>query len=484
MSSSAFTPTTTQVTTEVPVNVPVVTAWQSYTPTFEGFGTPTAISALWRRIGDSIEVSCNFTSGTPTSAVATVSLPSGLNLDASKINGPGQSKILGIAMRANSVSTPFPASTRGPWIVTDSKIVSTSKIYFTFLANTASASVFEVATGSSMISSGEQLTLEFRAPISQWSSGVTTLADRALEEYAFNTSTSTNTSDSTSFGYGPSGAQIQNITAGLTRRVRFQTAIQATDKFCLEVSINRVNWQDVSYRFGDNATSDIVQLTRQLSTTYGIGYIVPVNSTDIDITFGQYAEPSSATYGSAGRAWSVGAGSWYWRIRKVSSGAQLGYPISTKNIVGAADGVAPVTGMLGERVTWSVQPITQSVTVSETDWTNSSITLGVGTWLLSAQVCATIQLTATAGNDSELNVKITDASNNEINRQSRSIRARTPAAAINLTTQVISLSTVVSISSTTTYKIRVKKQDNVGTAAVSVYNEASNYSDFYAIRIA
>jgi hypothetical protein len=479
MSSSAFTPTTTQVTTEVPVNVPVVTAWQSYTPTFDGFGTPTAVSALWRRIGDSIEVSCNFTSGTPTSAVATVSLPSGLNLDASKINGPGQSKILGIAMRANSVSTPFPASTRGPWIVTDSKIVSTSKIYFTFLANTASASVFEVATGSSMISSGEQLTLEFRAPISQWSSGVTTLADRALEEYAWNSDDSA-ASNSSSFSYGPDGVLFPNIStygASINKRVKFTTPILSTDLIMVEYQQSSTgSWRSASARF---------PLVQAGSASYGIE-VRNFSSTEVDIGFRENGAISTgATYGANGELWSAyRTANWKWRVRKVSSGAQVGYPISTKNIVGATDGVAPVTGMLGEKVTWSVQPITQSVTVSETDWTNSSITLGAGTWLLSAQVCATIQLTATAGNDSELNVKITDASNNEINRQSRSIRARTPASAINLTTQVISLSTVVSISSTTTYKIRVRKQDNVGTAAVSVYNEASNYSDFFAIRIA
>jgi hypothetical protein len=376
MSSSAFTPTTTQVTTEVPVNVPVVTAWQSYTPTFDGFGTPTAVSALWRRIGDSIEVSCNFTSGTPTSAVATVSLPSGLNLDASKINGPGQSKILGIAMRANSVSTPFPASTRGPWIVTDSKIVSTSKIYFTFLANTASASVFEVATGSSMISSGEQLTLEFRAPISQWSSGVTTLADRALEEYAWNSDDGAG-SNSFSFGYGPGGVlfpAINSTGATVTKRVRFNTEILSTDSITVEYQQSSTGpWRDAAQRFTN---------TQAGAAVYGL-QITNVSSTDVDVQFGiSGATQTGATFGSAGELWNAyRSANWKWRVRKVSSGAQVGYPISTKNIVGATDGVAPVTGMLGEKIDLTAR----AVTTASAQWranTTPLATLSSGIYLI------------------------------------------------------------------------------------------------------
>ena len=64
MSSSAFTPTTTQVTTEVPVNVPVVTAWQDYTPVISNFGSGGGGVAYsygkWRRVGDSIEIEFRF----------------------------------------------------------------------------------------------------------------------------------------------------------------------------------------------------------------------------------------------------------------------------------------------------------------------------------------------------------------------------------------------------------------------------------------
>lgn len=53
----------------------LITDWQSYTPTFQGFGTPSAVEFFWRRVGANVEISGRFTSGTATSVEARVSLP-------------------------------------------------------------------------------------------------------------------------------------------------------------------------------------------------------------------------------------------------------------------------------------------------------------------------------------------------------------------------------------------------------------------------
>lgn len=63
---------------ETSVEVPVVTAWQGYTPTFQGFGTPTNVEFEWRQNGESVEIRGKFTSGTPTAVEARVGLPAGL----------------------------------------------------------------------------------------------------------------------------------------------------------------------------------------------------------------------------------------------------------------------------------------------------------------------------------------------------------------------------------------------------------------------
>lgn len=57
-----------------------VTDWTAYTPTFQGFGTPTDVEIRYRRVGDSIEIQGRFTSGTATTDEARIGLPSGLQI--------------------------------------------------------------------------------------------------------------------------------------------------------------------------------------------------------------------------------------------------------------------------------------------------------------------------------------------------------------------------------------------------------------------
>lgn len=54
-----------------------ISAWQSYTPTFTGFGTVTNLSAQWRQVGSNLELRFRFTAGTTTATIASASLPSG-----------------------------------------------------------------------------------------------------------------------------------------------------------------------------------------------------------------------------------------------------------------------------------------------------------------------------------------------------------------------------------------------------------------------
>jgi len=63
---------------EAAVEVPVVTAWQGYTPTFQGFGTPTNVEFEWRQVGENVEIRGKFTAGTTTAVEARVGLPAGL----------------------------------------------------------------------------------------------------------------------------------------------------------------------------------------------------------------------------------------------------------------------------------------------------------------------------------------------------------------------------------------------------------------------
>jgi hypothetical protein len=388
MSSSAFTPTTTQVTTEVPVNVPVVTAWQSYTPTYaQGAPTGTTLSGYWRRSGDTIETRIRIQGSASSTLSATDMwinwLPSGLTIDTTKLNSRSA------ADRGwNGFGTAFGSFNNTAYTDCYSEIQLNTSVIRPLVQRIDSGSPFNaqqffpvnsVNFASTALNAVDRY-IEFytSAPISQWSSGVTTLADRALEEYASNSSAS-DANDLTSFLNGPLGSTTPGpLTAYRVKRVRFQTSILPTDSIYLESRASLTSpWAVVQALDGGNGMSP---LQLQAGVYYGIGLnAYAVNSTDIDVSFGRYAWPNGATYGAAGAAWSTSLG--YWRVRKVSSGAQVGYPISTKNIVGATDGVAPVTGMLGEIV--SITPTLKTASTSWTSAASSSITLQAGLWLLS-----------------------------------------------------------------------------------------------------
>jgi len=60
--------------------------WTPYTPTYSaGLGTVTNSSVFHKRVGDELFVKGKFTPGTTSGSVATVSLPTGLTIDASKL---------------------------------------------------------------------------------------------------------------------------------------------------------------------------------------------------------------------------------------------------------------------------------------------------------------------------------------------------------------------------------------------------------------
>jgi hypothetical protein len=63
---------------ETSVTVPNITAWQSYVPTFQGFGSPTNVEFEYRQVGENVEIRGKFTSGTSTAVEARMGLPTGL----------------------------------------------------------------------------------------------------------------------------------------------------------------------------------------------------------------------------------------------------------------------------------------------------------------------------------------------------------------------------------------------------------------------
>lgn len=382
MSNSAFTPTQIEVTNNVPVNVPVVTAWEDVSnpplPTGLGSGSGTWIYYKTRRVGSNLEISARFnkdgTAGTGTTNVA-FSLPySNITIDSS-INTAGFALSYLVGGQA------------GYRIIGLSRSTSTS---FVFEKDGGADAI----KGSDM-ASNSQIRFVALIPITEWFSGTTTLATRAVEEYAFNTSTSTTTSDFTSFGYGPNGAVIQNITANLARRVQFQSNILSTDKIVVEVSADRVTWIPV----GGLLNGQVVDSFRFDGTNLcGIGInATPGFLNQVDVQFGIRR--------TTGGDWSGVISGYYWRARKVSSGAQVGYPVSARNIVGDTSGSVVPTGMLGETYRVSVSGSAPNLTTVNL----ATVALPAGVW--SVTFCGYFNVNNAILHQQIVSISLTSASN-------------------------------------------------------------------------
>jgi hypothetical protein len=113
------------------------------------------------------------------------------------------------------------------------------------------------------------------------------------------------------------------LTATRTKRIQFTQAIQPTDNVQIEIqNAGTGQWLPLTTY---NVSAGISPLEIQNTLGYGIGYtVVSAQTSQIDITFGQYSYSSGATYGLAGTSWATAntAGT-RWRIRR-SSGIGVG----------------------------------------------------------------------------------------------------------------------------------------------------------------
>jgi hypothetical protein len=376
-----------------------VTEWQSYTPTVTGPKSDSVMSttALYRRVGDTIEIqvySSVTTIGSGSNTAVSVTIPSGLTINTAKISSTDSSQTLGTAQVRNNATSVY---------YTGNVLYSTATVV-RFINYEGNSGNYWDSTRPITWANGDRFSAIFRAPISEWAGETVSMANSRVS-YSYNTSTSTTASDTTSFGYGSSGAQIQSITASLSRRVRFQTAILDGDRIAVEVSGTDGKWLQVGPTVAINMSGSsygIMPFTVQNTTTYGIRIdAVNGSTTDVDVQFGTYRYSNGATFGAAGAAWSdVGTG--YWRLVKSSNPLGIGTGLATATTPGAyAAGMAPgatngaaiAAGYVGE-VKTKYKQSASSQNISAATWTNltdesaatASLDLTAGVWFLQAQI--------------------------------------------------------------------------------------------------
>ena len=138
-----------------------VTDWRAYTPTFNGFGTVSAVAMFWRRIGDSIEIQGKFTSGTTTAVEARVSFPAGAT-------SAGTDKIPTIRLVGQTQTN----TTTGSGISIFNTLVEPSVTYLTFGYRDSANLPLTKQLGTLTGGIGQATSLYALVPIAGWSSTV------------------------------------------------------------------------------------------------------------------------------------------------------------------------------------------------------------------------------------------------------------------------------------------------------------------------
>jgi hypothetical protein len=455
-----------------------VTDWVSYTPT----GTITTnctYTGLWRRVGSDIELDINMAfSGLNTQGGMTFTaahLLNGLNLTTTIPTS--DNKVVGSWCGVDS-------AVNGEWSGNIHRNIG--DVYYLVYQSASTALAVNTGTNTPFtISNVDNFNLKIRLPITGWSSNVT-MADRSVEEYASsdNAGITQGTSYTGNYSNSINGSVIPQITTtsatgpSTKYRVQFNTPTQATDRFFCEVQMGAgQNWLPVEHE-----GAAINPYSYQGGVNYGFGGLTHVSSTLVDVSFGFAGRvPTSTTYAAAGASWSgLGTGV-RWRVRKVSGGAQVGYPISSASVVGRVDGNAPATGMVGERIT-AIVSTTSAIGTSDADVTGASLALTAGSWEIYYSATCQVTTGAAASNNSDGTIKLTDSANTLIGTSARSMRVTTVAAVSNNSTVCLSASEVVNISASTTYKLRAFRTDGAGVGTYNVYNTTNLQTTFYAIR--
>jgi hypothetical protein len=197
---------------ETSVEVPVITAWQGYTPTFQGFGTPSAVEFEYRQVGENVEIRGKFVSGVSTAVEARVGLPAGLTSASTSLIPSLQ--IIGAAGRsANAAQSIYNVN------------IEPSVTYVTFGFQGASNSAISKVNATVLVGVGESLSFFASIPCAGLSATTTKtipltqsgLVQEGDGHYQLNNFTYRTASTATNTLYFNDGSIVANIGDHITK---------------------------------------------------------------------------------------------------------------------------------------------------------------------------------------------------------------------------------------------------------------------------
>jgi len=165
----------------------------SYTPTWTGLGTVSENKATWSRIGDKMYIMGNVKSGTTSGTTISFTLPSGYNIDGSKLGIESNTSVtgqnVGHAGQQNGAGRSF--------LVLANTVTATDKLYFGG-ASTGST----IGIPSNSMGNTENLTFRAIIPIQGWNSNFNPLLSLPLVEIGNNNAEYSGYFNGANVGYG------------------------------------------------------------------------------------------------------------------------------------------------------------------------------------------------------------------------------------------------------------------------------------------
>lgn len=165
-----------------------VTETISYTPTLTGFGTVASPSFKYRRDGEFLYVYGNFTTGTVAAALASITLPTGLTIDTTKVTIANTTGTTGL-----TVGDYYFQAASGYGSLVTATGTSSSLVYFANLTTNSTNTIPQ--NGNAIAGNTQNCTIKFAIPIAGWTAGNTAIV----------TPTQQISSDTLPFTYAGSG---------------------------------------------------------------------------------------------------------------------------------------------------------------------------------------------------------------------------------------------------------------------------------------
>lgn len=211
---------TSQALSSTSVSVPNVTSWQAYTPTFQGFGTPTSVEFEYRQVGENYEIRGKFTTGTTTAVEARVGLPNGAT--SANTSAIPSLSVIGVGHT--------PAVTSAGFVNTVPVLIEPNVTYVTF--QNAGTSTLGKANANNIAGTGAAFSFSASVPIANLTSTTSTTIPLTTAQLV-------QQSDSvlkmnTVLGYGSTGTKIlrfSNIEQSLGSAIQYISDAVNGDRF-------------------------------------------------------------------------------------------------------------------------------------------------------------------------------------------------------------------------------------------------------------